>query len=92
VEYPGTAVSRVATTTGGYFEPALDPEPLYREVTKGQVVGRVISPHTFEVLETLVSPVDGLVFLLSRGNMVHPGEWGFAVVDFHDPETEWVSL
>jgi predicted deacylase len=87
-----STILRIATTEGGYFEPALDPEPLYREVTKGQVVGRVISPHTFEVLETLVSPVDGLVFLLSRANMVHAGEWGFAALDLHDPENEWVTL
>lgn len=90
LEFP--TILRIATTVGGYFEPALDPEPLYREVTTGQVVGRVISPHTFEVLETLVSPVDGLVFLLSRGNMVHPGEWGFAALDLNDPEAEWITL
>jgi len=87
-----STILRIATTVAGYFEPALDPEPLYREVAKNQVVGRVVSPHTFEVLETLVSPVDGLVFLLSRGNMVHPGEWGFAALDMHDPGTEWVTL
>ena len=90
LEFP--TILRVATTVGGYFEPAVDPQPLYREVTKGQIVGRVISPYTFEVLETLVSPVHGLVFLLSRANMVHPGEWGFAVLDFDDPETRWVDL
>ena len=87
-----STILRIATTVGGYFEPALDPEPLYREVKQGQVVGRVISPHTFKVLETLVSPVDGLVFLLSRANMVHPGEWGFAALDVHDPGNQWISL
>jgi uncharacterized protein len=85
-------IIRVATSTGGYYEPALDPEPLYLEVTKGQVMGRVISPHTFEVLETLTSPVRGLAFLRSRANMIHAGEWGFAVLDLDDPANEWVTL
>jgi predicted deacylase len=90
LEFSG--IIRIATTTGGYWEPALDPEPLYREVTRGQTIGRVINPHTFEVLETLDSPVDGYVFLLSRGNMIHPGEWGFAVLDSDDPDNEWVTF
>jgi predicted deacylase len=90
LEFP--TILRIAISVAGYFEPAVDPEPLYREVKKGQVVGRVISPYTFEVLETLVSPVDGLVYLMSRGNMVHPGEWGFAALDLHDPDAEWITL
>lgn len=92
LEYPSAAVNRVSATQGGYFEPLVDPRPTFREVSKGDQVGRVISPHTFEVLETLTSPVDGIVFLLSRSNMIHPGEWGFAVVDLNHPEVEWKDL
>ncbi|NIM94058.1 MAG: hypothetical protein GTO18_10160 [Anaerolineales bacterium] len=92
LEYSSAAMVRVAASHGGYFEPAVDPNPLIREVVAGETVGRVISPHTFEVLETLVSPVNGTVFLLSRGNMIHPGEWGFAVVDTDHPEAEWIQL
>lgn len=90
LEFSG--IIRVATHHGGYWEPALDPEPLYRKVNKGQVIGRVINPHTFGMLETLESPVEGYVFLLSRGNMIHPGEWGFAVLDINDPGNEWITF
>jgi predicted deacylase len=91
-EYPSAAITRMSATHGGYFEPVVDPRPLFQEVTKGELVGRVISPHTFEVLETLESPVDGVVFLLSRSNMIHPGEWGFAVIDIEHPEVHWIDL
>jgi predicted deacylase len=89
--YPSEAVRRVAASAGGYFEPAIDPNPLFREVGEGQLMGRVIDPHTFQVLEELEAPAAGIVYLLSRGNMIHPGEWGFALIDMSHPETRWVE-
>lgn len=82
---------RVNPTKGGYLRPAIQPDRLLGEVTKGELLGRVISPYTFEELERLESPGRGILFYTARDYPVRPGDWAFGVVDLEDSRTRWES-
>jgi predicted deacylase len=77
-----TVVSRIATIRprhGGYLE-TLAP-PLGHSIDEGTVLGRVVSPYTFDVLEEIVNPVRNGIMILSHltTNLVHPGDYGYMV-------------
>ena len=55
----------------GIFTPAVKP-PL--EVKKGEVLGTIFDPFTFEVIE-IKSPKDGLLVVLKRKDFVRVGEF-----------------
>lgn len=82
---------RVNPSVGGYLFPEIPPNALMRQVAKGEVLGKVISPYTFEVLEELAAPGDGVVFYTARDYPVRPGDWAWGVIDLNDEGTKWVD-
>ncbi len=80
---------RVNPSVGGYLLPDVPPQMLLKEVQKGQLLGRVISPYTFEELERLEAPGRGILFYTARAYPVRPGDWAFGVVDLEDARTRW---
>jgi predicted deacylase len=62
--------SGVHTNKGGVFLPSVGLGDL---VVKGQEVGLVYSPRTFQVLERLCSPQDGQVFSVRENPVVNTG-------------------
>ena len=53
------------------------------EVAGGTLLGRVVSPYTFETLEEIRAPYDRGVMILLRGAMmrVQPGDYGYMVAN-----------
>jgi predicted deacylase len=82
---------RVNPSVGGYLLPEIPPNALMREVKKGELLGKVISPYTFEVLEELRAPGDGVIFYTARDYPLRPGDWAYGVIDLHDEGTHWVE-
>ena len=82
---------RVNPSVGGYLLPAIPPSDLMRKVSKGELLGRVVSPYTFEVLEELTAPGEGIVTYTARDYPVRPGDWGYGVIDLNDPHTRWID-
>ncbi|MCV0384683.1 MAG: succinylglutamate desuccinylase/aspartoacylase family protein [Erythrobacter sp.] len=81
-------VIRVNPTVGGMLEPIFPVEGLMKdEVQPGQLLGRVWSPYTFEVVEELRSPVRGLVDMVPRPYPVRPGDWAYLLIDLDAPGT-----
>ncbi|HLU30542.1 MAG TPA: succinylglutamate desuccinylase/aspartoacylase family protein [Acidimicrobiia bacterium] len=79
-------VTRVNPTVGGILEPIFPPEGLMRDIVEpGQLLGRVWSPYTFEVIEELRSPARGLVDMVCRPYPVRPGDWAYLVIDLDSP-------
>lgn len=77
---------RVNPTVGGFVEPRFSAESMMtREVSEGELLGTVWSPHTFEVLEELRSPIRGLLDMVPRAYPVRPGDWAYLVVDLDSP-------
>jgi predicted deacylase len=68
---------------GGLFLPAIDYSSLGQTVPKGTLVGRVISPYTFEVLEEIVTPFEPTLLIMIRGlfSRVYPGDYAFIFGD-----------
>lgn len=81
----------ITPRAGGYLEPELGAEALMSEVEKGQLLGQVLSPYTFEVLEELRAPVDGVLILASRPYPVRPGDWSFVLADTDPEVSTWES-
>jgi len=83
--------ARVNPTVGGYLRACLPPDLTLREVGKGDLMARVMSPYTFETMEELRSPTDGYVFFTCRDYPVRPGDWAYGVIDKSDSATRWVG-
>jgi predicted deacylase len=84
-----TRKHRVNPRCGGYLVPERRPEKLLREVKKGEILGRIFSPYTFEELEILRAPVDGWIGFMPRTYAIRPGHWGFGIVDADG--AEWIT-
>ncbi|WP_341251969.1 succinylglutamate desuccinylase/aspartoacylase family protein [Euzebya pacifica] len=78
--------ARVNPTNAGFVDPLYSAESMMsREVQKGELLGRVFSPHTLEVIEELRSPVRGLLDMIPRPYPVRPGDWAYLVLDLDSP-------
>lgn len=77
-----TVVTELATLRpghGGLLYSEVGPDRMGAEVPAGTLLGRVVSPHTFEVLEELRAPFARGVLLLLRAGMtpVNPGDYAY---------------
>jgi predicted deacylase len=85
-------VVRVNPTIAGMLEPVFKPEDMMkREVKAGELLGRVWSPYTFEILEELRAPCRGLVDMVARDYPVRPGDWAYLVVDLDHAGSRWLG-
>jgi predicted deacylase len=84
-----TRTVRVNPTVGGLLVPEREPDQLLREVKREEVLGRIISPYTFEELERLEAPCDGCLVYLARSYPVRPGHWAFGLADADG--AEWIT-
>jgi hypothetical protein len=82
---------RVNPSVGGILTPRIPSDSLMREVEEDELLGEVVSPYSFEVLEELRSPGKGILFMSARMYPVRPGDWAFAVIDTEDENTKWIS-
>ncbi|WP_210490878.1 succinylglutamate desuccinylase/aspartoacylase family protein [Microvirga antarctica] len=78
-----TKGTTVRPSNGGTFVPVSGLEILGKTVAGGTVLGRVISPYTFEVLDELIAPFDKTEIMQVRNRIskVHPGEYAYIVGD-----------
>lgn len=80
---------RVNPTIAGLLLPKNEPERFNREVKEGELLGTIVSPYTFEVLEELRAPCDGYIVFKARSYPIRPGHWAFGVAI--GAECEWVT-
>ncbi len=76
----------VRPSHGGWLE--TEAPPLGELVGEGAVLGKVVSPYTFETLEMIHSPVRKGLMILSHlnRNLVEPGDYGYMVGDMDTAE------
>jgi len=84
-------VRRVNPSIGGMLEPFRSGGMMETEVQPGELLGKVWSPYSFEVVEELRSPVRAVVDMASRPYPVRPGDWAYIVVDLDSPGTRWLD-
>ncbi|MCW5722084.1 MAG: DUF2817 domain-containing protein [Devosia sp.] len=69
----------IRPSQGGWLEPLA---PANGETIKrGQLLGRVVSPYNFEVLEEIPTPFENGIMIMQHltRNLVHSGDYGFMV-------------
>lgn len=79
-------IKLVRPTQGGFIE--TEAPPLGERIKGGAVLGRIVSPYTFEELEVMKNPVaDGIMILshLTR-NIIEPGDYAYMVGDLAGAE------
>jgi predicted deacylase len=60
-----------------------------REVKKGEALGTIYSPYTFEELERIRSPCDGLIYACRVSGPVEPQSEVLAVADYEG--SKWIE-
>jgi uncharacterized protein len=81
---------RVSPRVGGYLESVVGLDRQFTEFTKDELMARVVSPFTLEVVDELRSPGRGTLFYSCRSYMARPGAWSFGVADME--KSEWLDL
>jgi predicted deacylase len=85
----------VRPTTSGYLVSRFDPDELFLspepglDVQKGDVLGTVFDPYTFEEIETLRAPVDGILYITRRSGPVRAGGHAYSIADYHG--SHWIT-
>jgi len=85
----------VRPTRAGYLVSNCEPEDLFREghlgipVKAGDILAEVFDPYTLEVVEQIVSPVDGIVYMTRGSGPVEAGAHGFSIVD--SAQARWIE-
>ena len=74
-----SSIVTIRPRTGGFLE--TEAPPLGETIEEGAVLGRVVSPYTFEELEVIRNPVPRGIMILSHltRNVVEPGDYAYMV-------------
>ena len=80
------AIKTIRPTRGGLLE-TLAP-PLGQTIKRGELLGRIVSPYTFETLEEIPTPYDNGIMILSHlgRNVVEAGDYAYMVGDLAGAE------
>jgi uncharacterized protein len=85
----------VRPTKAGYLVTRCEPEDLFRDgqlgipVKKGEILGEVFDPYTLQVVEQIVSPVDGIVYMTRASGPVEAGYHGYSIAD--TSQARWIE-
>jgi len=87
-----TVVRQLATIRprhGGLLQPEVRIDRINQEIPGGTLLGRVISPYTFETLEEIRAPYRRSLVILLRASLsrVNPGDYAYMIGDLETAET-----
>jgi predicted deacylase len=68
---------------GGFLASRVTADQLGTRVAKGTVLAEIVSPYTFETLESVEAPFESTILILVRDSVtrVDPGDYGFMVAN-----------
>jgi predicted deacylase len=87
-QFCGQWQPHVRPTVAGYLLSEYPPDALFAEmpfgvpVREGDLLGRVFDPYSFEIVEELHSPADGILYLCRISGTVKPGSHAYAVAAY----------
>jgi hypothetical protein len=91
----GTWQPHVRPTLAGYLVTEIAPDEMYANipfgvrVRKGDVLGTVFDPHSFQELERIQAPVDGQLYVCRTSGPIEAGGHAYAVTAFEG--SRWVD-
>ena len=76
-------ISVLRPRSGGILLSAFSAEDLGSRIPRGATLGEIVSPYTFETLETITAPFEPSLLALTREPVTHieAGDYGFIVAD-----------
>ena len=76
-------VGHVRPRAGGLFYPEVGFDALTTVLPRDTILGRVLSPYTFEELDVLRAPFEQNIMMVVRGRVskVHPGDPAYIIGD-----------
>ncbi len=74
-----TNMATIRPRFGGLLHPGVTLDDIGRVVPQGTLLGTVINPYTFEILEEIRAPFERNLMILLRGAItkVHPGDYAY---------------
>ena len=76
-----TQMTPMLSNYGGYFYPEVGLDRLADTMKKGEILGRTLSPYTFEELEKLEAPFDSVCMMIRAAGPIHPGDDAYEFAD-----------
>ncbi|WP_051579798.1 succinylglutamate desuccinylase/aspartoacylase family protein [Pseudonocardia acaciae] len=78
-----TTLTVIQPRVGGVLLSEFGADQIGKSLAAGTVLGRILSPYTFEELEVITAPYEPSILVLTRESMtnVAPGDYGFMVAD-----------
>lgn len=80
---------RTSPKNGGYLELKIGLDRQFTTIEKDEHLADIIDPETFEVLEEIRSPGEGVLFYTCRNYMVRPGGWTFGIANIE--KSKWIK-
>ncbi len=80
---------RTSPKNAGYIELKIGMDRQFTRIAKDEHLADVIDPETFEVLEEIRSPGEGVLFYMCRDFMSRPGGWTFGIADIE--KSKWIK-
>jgi len=80
---------RASAKNAGYIETKIGFDRQFTRVEKGEHLADVIDPETFEVIEEIRSPGEGVLFYICRNYMARPGGWAYGIADIK--KSKWIN-
>lgn len=78
-----TTLRILQPAVGGVLQSDYGADRIGERIPQGTVLGRILSPYTFEELEVLTAPFEPSILVLARESVTNvlPGEYGYMVAD-----------
>ena len=80
---------RTSPKNAGYIELKIGLDRQCKKIEKDEHLADVVDPETFEILEEIRSPGEGVLFYTCRNFMSRPGGWTFGIADIKN--SKWVK-
>ncbi len=82
---------RTSPKNAGYIETKIGLDRQFTSIKKDEHLADIIDPETFEIIEQLKSPGDGVLFYTCRNYMSRPGGWAFGIANMENGRSRWVK-
>jgi uncharacterized protein len=82
---------RTSPKNAGYIDLKIGLDRQFTKINKNEHLADVIDPETFEVLEEIRSPGEGVLFYTCRSFMSRPGGWTFGIANMEESASKWIK-
>jgi hypothetical protein len=82
---------RTSPKNAGFIETKIGLDRQFTAIKKNEHLADVIDPETFEIIEEIKSPGEGVLFYTCRDYMSRPGGWTFGIANMENENSRWIK-